>query len=81
MWMKFKIDICSFTKGSLACFFSKHEIVIPGLSPQSSEIRKDNDSSKDRQHDSNLLTYALYKCRNGKWAFFDCSKLPELLNS
>lgn len=45
------------------------------------EIRKDNDSSKDRQDDRNPLTYALYKCRNGKWAFFDCNKLPELLNS
>lgn len=51
MWMKFKIDICNFTKSSLACFSSKHEIVIPGLSPQSSEIRKDSNSSKDRQHD------------------------------
>lgn len=51
MWMKSKMDIYSFTKHTISCFFSKHEIVIPGLSPQSGEIRKDNDSSKDRQHD------------------------------
>lgn len=53
MWMKFKMDILSFTKcrSSIACFFSRHEIVIAGLSPPSSEMRKGNDSSKDRKHD------------------------------
>lgn len=49
--------------------FSRHEIVIIGLSPQSSKMRKGNDSSKDRQHGEKTLTNALYKCRNGKWAF------------
>lgn len=49
--MKFKIDIYNFTNYSISCFFSKHEIVILNLSPQINEIRKDNDSSKDRQHD------------------------------
>lgn len=50
MWMKFKKDILSFTKyiGSIACFFSRHEIVITGLFPQSSKMRKGNDSSKGR---------------------------------
>lgn len=49
--MKFKMDIYSFTNNSISCFLSKQEIVIPNLSPQISEIRKDNDGSKDRQDD------------------------------